>query len=90
MAAFELNKSNESETDNKQEWKSKNKKLNNTDIHFSLKKLSYKKNDLNTVKVIFFYVIGCLNVVYNFTLLTSSFKIFYIPNEPPVFMKRIL
>ena len=35
------------------------------------------KNDLNTVKVIFYYVIGCSMVVYNFILLKSSIEIFY-------------
>ena len=41
-----------------------------------------QKNDLNTVKVIFCDLIGDSIGVYNFVLLKSSIKIFYIPGEP--------
>ena len=42
----------------------------------------FQKNDLNTVKVIFYDVIGDSIGVYNFILLKSSIKTFYIPGEP--------
>ena len=46
-----------------------------------LLKISVKKNDQNTVKVIFNDVIGCSIGVYNFIILKSSLKTFYITNE---------
>ena len=45
-------------------------------------KIYSQKNDLDTVKVIFCDIIGCSIRVYNFMLLKSSIKIFYIHNIP--------
>ena len=49
-------------------------------VYFSFKKLS--KNGLNIVQVISCDVYGCFIGVYNFILLKSSIKMFYITNIP--------
>ena len=72
-----LYKSNEAEISkqiktNQEAEKFKNKNWNN-DLYLSLKFI-YKKNDLNTVKVIFCDLVGCSIEIYNFILLKSSFK----------------
>ena len=50
-----------------------------------LLKICSQKNDLNTVKIVFCDVIRCAIWVFNFTLLKSSFKIYYVPNEQSIY-----
>ena len=54
-----------------------------------LLKICSQKNDLNTVKIVFCDVIRCAIWVFNFTLLKSSFKIYYVPNEPSIYKMSV-
>ena len=50
-----------------------------------LLKICSQNNDLNTIKIVFCDVIRCAIWVFNFTLLKSSFKIYYVPNEQSIY-----